>query len=89
MDYSPGICFQKSLVNMYKAKALTKNNQLGKRIRSKNDGASVAPSSTYELPQMIALWVFLVKRPKNCPWGWGYLYPRQRMQNNMQEKSKR
>ena len=48
MDYSPGIRFQKSLVNMDEEKSFTKNNQLGKRIRSKEDRVGVAPSSTYE-----------------------------------------
>ena len=38
------------------------------RIRTKEEGAGVAPSSTYELTQMIALWGFLIKNPKR-----GYL----------------
>ena len=48
VDYSIGIRFQTSLINMDEAKALTKNNQLKKRIRSKEDGAGVAPSSNFE-----------------------------------------
>ena len=48
VDYSIGIRFQTSLINMDEAKALTKNSQLEKRIRSKEDGAGVAPSSNFE-----------------------------------------
>ena len=48
VDYSIVILFQTSLVNMDEAKALTKNNQLEKRIRSKGDGAGVAPTSNFE-----------------------------------------
>ena len=42
-DYSPGIRFKKILVNMDEAKALTKNNQLGKINQSKEDDAGVDP----------------------------------------------
>ena len=62
--YSQGIRFQTRLVNVDESKALTKENLQGKRIRIKEDGADVAPSKTYKLPQMIYLWGFLIKRPK-------------------------
>ena len=42
MDYSPGIPFQTSLINMEKAKALTMNNQPG-RSTNKKKGAGGAP----------------------------------------------
>ena len=42
MNYSPGIQFQTSLVNMDEAKALTMNNKPGKSTDKKN-GAGVAP----------------------------------------------
>ena len=48
MDYSPVILFQASPFNMDEAKALTKNHQQEKRIRSKEGGDGMAPSSTYE-----------------------------------------
>ena len=64
VDYSPGIHFQTSLVDMDEAKSLTKKNELEKRIISKEDGAGVAPSRTYELPQMTSLWGFLIEKPK-------------------------
>ena len=52
VDYSPIICFKKSLVDMYKAKALTKSNQ------QKNKGGSgtgADPPSTYKLSPWVAL----------------------------------
>ena len=73
MDYSAGIRFQKSLVNMEEAKLITRKNQMGKRIRSKEENSGVAPPSTYELPQMIYLWGFIIIRPKSQPWKWGFL----------------
>ena len=42
MDYSPGIQFQTSLVNMDKAKALTMNNK-PEKSKDKKNGAGVAP----------------------------------------------
>ena len=78
MYYSAGISFQTILVNMEKLKALTKNSQLGKKIRSKEDGSGVAPPSTYELTQIISLWGFLIERPKKGTCQWGYIYRRQR-----------
>lgn len=54
--YSPGICFEDSLVNMDKAKALTKSNKLEKRIPNKKSGAGAALSRNYESPQRIYLW---------------------------------
>ena len=50
MDYSPGIQFQMSIINMYKAKALIMNNQPRKPTDKKN-GAGVAHWSTYISPQ--------------------------------------
>ena len=61
MDYSAGILFQTSIINMKQAQELTKNNQLEKWNII---GAVVAPSSTPELVQRIALWVLQCKRPK-------------------------
>ena len=90
MDYSPGICFQTILVNTKKIKSTHQEQSTGKKqIRIKEDGADVAPSSTYELPQMIALWGFLIKRPKDRPWEWGYLYPRYIRQQNMYQHSRK
>ena len=61
MDYSPGTQFETSLVNMEDAKELTMNNKLENNNKS---GASVAPSSTHELVQMIALWDLQLESPK-------------------------
>ena len=57
--------------------------------RSNKSGAGVDPSSTYELPQRISLWDLQLETPKNWPWGWGYLDPKQRRQKNMQQQRKR
>ena len=65
MDYSQGIQFEISIINMEEAQELTMNNQLKKSNRS---GAGVAPSSTHGLPQRIALWDLQLERPKNRPW---------------------
>ena len=65
MYYSAVIRFQTSLVNMDKAKPLTKKNKWGKRIINKEVGAYVAPPSAYELPQIISLWGFLIKGSKS------------------------
>ena len=64
MDYSPGIRFGKIIFNIDKEKSLAKSNQLDNLIRSNKDGAGVAPSRTYELPQNISLWGFLINRPE-------------------------
>ena len=77
MDYSVGILFQTSVINVKQAQELTKNNQPEKWNIS---GAVVAPSSTPELVQRIALWDLQCKRPKNWLWGWRYLNPKQRRQ---------
>ena len=77
MDYSAGILFQTSIINMEQAQELTMNNQPGKWNKS---GAVVAPSSTPKLVQRIALWDLKCERPKNWPWGWRYLNPKQRKQ---------
>ena len=53
MEYSTGILFQTSIINMEQAQELTMNNQPEKWNKS---GAVVAPSSTPELVQRIALW---------------------------------
>ena len=67
---------------MEEAKELTMSNQTGKSNKS---GAGVAPSSTHELPQRIALWGLQLERPKNWPWGWGYLNLKQRRLQKMQQ----
>ena len=77
MDYSAGILFQTSIINMKQAQELTKNNQPKNRNIS---GAIVDPSSTPELVQTIALWDLQCERPKNRLWGWRYLNPKQRRQ---------
>ena len=61
MDYSAGILFQTSIINMKQAERLTKNNQQEKWNIS---GAVVAPSSTPELVQRIALWDLQCESPK-------------------------
>ena len=53
MDYSQGIQFETSLINMEDAQELTMNNEQQKWNKS---GAGVAPSSTHELLQRIPLW---------------------------------
>ena len=53
MNYSPGIKFETSIINMEEAQELTMKNQLKK---SNKNGANVAPSSTHKLLQRIALW---------------------------------
>ena len=55
MDYSQGIRFETNLVNMDKSISLIKRNKPKNRIRSKKNGAGVAPSRTYKLPQGIEL----------------------------------
>ena len=55
MDYSQGIQFETSIINMEEAQELTMNNQPKKINRS---GAGVAPSITHGLLQRIALWYF-------------------------------
>ena len=65
MYYSPGLRFQTSLGNMDEAKSLTKKNQLEKLIIFREDGASVAPPSTYKLTQMVSLWSFFYQKAKH------------------------
>ena len=86
MDYSSGIQFQTSLINMEMAKALTMSNQPKKSNKS---GVGVAPSSTHELPQRISLWDLQLEYPKKRPWGWGYLNPKQIRQQKIQHQRKR
>ena len=61
MDYTAGILFQTSIINMEQAQELTKNNQPEKWNIS---GAVVAPSSTPKLVQRIAMWDLQCKSPK-------------------------
>ena len=61
MDYSQGIQFETSIINMEEAKELTMNNQ---QKKSNKSGAGVAPSSPHELLQKIALWDLQLERPK-------------------------
>ena len=75
MDYSAGILFQTSIINMEQAQELTMNNQPEKCNKS---GAVMAPSSTPELEQRIALWGLQCERQKKWPGGWRYLNPKQR-----------
>ena len=86
IDYSPGIHFQTSLINMEEAKELTMRNQTKDINKS---GAGVAPSSTYKFPPRISLWDLQLERPKIWPWGWGHINPRQRRQQMMQHQRRR
>ena len=52
MGYSPGIQFQTSLFNMYKSKALTKNNQTGKSTDKKTVPVWLLIAPTYHLKGM-------------------------------------
>ena len=56
--------FKQFLSTWMKQKHSPRTITWGKLIRNKEDGASAATSSTYELPQMILLWGFLTERPK-------------------------
>ena len=62
-----------------------KNSQLTINI----SGAGVAPSSTYVFPPRIALLDLQLERPKNRPWRWRYLNPKQRRQQQMQQQRKK
>ena len=86
VDYSSGMQFETSLINIEEAKELTMKKKPEKGNKS---GASMAPSSTDELLQRISLWEFQLERPKHWPWGWGYLNPKQKWQQNMQQHRKR
>ena len=46
-------------------------------------------ASTYKFPPRIYLWELQLERPKNWPWVWGYLNPKQRSQQMMQHQKKR
>ena len=85
MYYSLGVYFQTSLVNMEESNYSPREIN---RKRSNQSGAGVAPSSTYELPQRIALWDLKLERPKNWPWGWEYLNPKQKRQHKMHQLRK-
>ena len=64
-----------------------RKNKLPREINQKRgnkSGAGVAPSSTYELPQRIALCDLQLESPKHWPWGWGYLNTNQRRKQKMQ-----
>ena len=61
MDYSQGIQFETSIINMEEAQELTMKNHPGK---SNKGGAGLDPSSTHELLQRIALWDLQLERPK-------------------------
>ena len=85
MGYSPGIQFETILVNMEESKELIMNNQPGKNNKF---SAGVAPSSTHKLLQRIALWDLQLERPKNWPWGWRYLNPKQRRQQKIRSRGR-
>ena len=80
MYYGQGIQFETSIINMEEAQELTMKNHPGK---SNKGGAGLDPSSTHELLQRIALWDLQLERPKNRPWGWRYLNPKQRRHKKM------
>ena len=61
MDYSQGIQFETSIINMEEAQELTMNNQ---QKKSNKSGDGVAPSSTHGLLQRIALWDLQLESPK-------------------------
>ena len=86
VDYSQGIQFQTSIINMEEAQELTMYNQTKKNNRS---GAGVAPSSTYGFTPRISLWVLKLERPTNRPWRGRYLNSKQRKQLKMQQQRNR
>ena len=73
MDYSAGIRFQKFLSTWKKQDYSPRIIKWEKLIRSKEENTGVDQPSTYKLPQMIALWGFIIRRPKSWPWKWGFL----------------
>ena len=85
MDYSQGIQFETSIINMEEAQELTMKNQPKKSNRR---GAGVDPSSTCGFPPRIALWDLQLERPTNWPWIWRYLNPKQRRQQKIQQQRK-
>ena len=86
VDYSQGIKFETSIINIKEAQEIKTNNQPKESNRS---GAGVDPSTAHGLLQRIALWDFQLERTKNQPWGWRYLNPKQRRQQKMQQQRKR
>ena len=71
---------------MEEVKELTMKNQPGKIKRS---GAGVAQSSTHGLLQRIALLGLQLENPKNRPWRWCDLNPKQRRYHKMHQQRKR
>ena len=67
MEYSQGIQFETSIINMKETQELTRNNQPKK---SNISSAGVAPPSTHRLLQRIALWDLQLEMSKNRPWRW-------------------
>ena len=61
IDYSQGIQFETSFINMEEAQELTMNSQPKQFNRI---GACVAPSITHGLLQSISLWDLQLGRPK-------------------------
>ena len=76
MDYSQGVQFQTSLINMEEAKELTTDNKQ-KQCRC----GSIKHLRIYskDCPVVLA-----VRNAKNWSWGWGYLNLKQIRQHNMQ-----
>ena len=72
MDYSQGIQFQTSLINMEEAQKLTMKNQQ-KRFRC--GFIKHLRISSKDYPVGLA-----IRKTKNWPWRWHYLNPKQRMQ---------
>ena len=81
VDYSPGIKFQTSLINMEDAKELTMRNQPERKQKNRYRCGSIKHlrSSSKDCPVGLA-----IRKAKNCPWGWGYLNLKQRSQQKMQ-----
>ena len=89
MDYSAGIRFQTSLVNMDKSKALTKNNQLGKTNQKQERQCQCGSIKHLRIASNYSPVGISYQKAKNWPWGWGYLYLRQITQKKKQKHIKR
>ena len=86
MDYSPGTQFETSLINMEGAKELTMNNQLEKQQQTRCQCGSIKHSRVSSNDCSLGL---AIRKSKNWPWGWGYINPKQRRQQNMQQQRKK
>ena len=81
VDYSPGVNFQTSLINMEEAKELTMSNQPERKQKKRYRCGSIKNlrGSSKDCPVGLS-----IRKAVNCPWGWGYLNLKQRRQQKMQ-----